>query len=103
MKNSITVNKNEAFQNWDTWKKNNKAGIDCKITIRRKGNTVTTTTESAGITTNNITTINDDVHELYAALTGDQCALTNIRIRYSRFNPISDLNPVKRLSGDKQK
>ncbi len=101
-KNFITVNKNEAFQNWDTWKKNNKAGIDCKITIRRKGNTVTTTTESAGITTNNITTIKDNVPELYAALTGDQCALTNIRISHSRFNPINELNPVKRLSGDKQ-
>jgi hypothetical protein len=37
-------------------------------------------TSNLGIAIDTATTILDDVSEIYVALTGDQCALTNIRI-----------------------
>ena len=37
-------------------------------------------TENLGIAIDTVTTIMDNVSELYVALTGDQCALTDIRI-----------------------
>lgn len=54
--------------------------MDCRISIRREGNVVTMTTENLGIMIASITTVKDEVDALYVALTGDQCALTNIRI-----------------------
>ena len=36
------------------------------------------TTETLGISIFNSTTIKDEVEDLYIALTGDQCALTDI-------------------------
>lgn len=69
-----------AFEGWNTWKEKNKEGLDCRISIRRDGNVVTMTTENLGIMIASITTVKDEVDALYVALTGDQCALTNIRI-----------------------
>ena len=37
-------------------------------------------TENHGIGIESVTTILDDVDDVYVALTGDQCALTNIRV-----------------------
>lgn len=51
------------------------------MTFTRKGNTITTVTENMGIYIKNVTTLNDDdTKDIYAALSGDQVALTNIRI-----------------------
>ena len=58
------------------WKVQNRAGIECV----REGNTITTTTENMGLYIRNVTTIDDDTADIYAAITGDQVALTNIRI-----------------------
>ena len=76
------VNTTDEYDGWDTWKKANKEGIDCKVTFRRSGSQVTVITENAGIRVRNITEIKDGTKDIYAALTGDQCALTNIRIKY---------------------
>ena len=81
--NKITVNKTEKFVNWDTWKAQNKDGFDCEVSLERKGDTVTLTTANCGIEITNITTINDPSKEVYISLTGDQCAITNIRIKES--------------------
>jgi len=37
-------------------------------------------TENLGVVLNSTTTILDDIKDVYIALTGDQCAITNIRI-----------------------
>jgi hypothetical protein len=37
-------------------------------------------TENLGIAISSVTTILDDVQDVYVALTGDQCAITNIRV-----------------------
>jgi hypothetical protein len=54
--------------------------MDVSISFKREGNTITTETENAGIYIKNITTIITDPKEIFVSLTGDQCALTNIKI-----------------------
>lgn len=74
------MTKHEGFEGWDAWKELNKAGMDIMLKITREGNVITTITENAGINIINITTVTSDVKNIYVALTGDQCALTNIKI-----------------------
>ena len=81
--NKITVNKTEQFTTWDDWKAINKEGFDCSITIERSGDKVTLTTSNKGIEIVNVTTMKDPSKEVYISLTGDQCAITNIRIKDS--------------------
>ncbi len=78
--NKLYVNKSEDFKGWDAWKKSNKEGFECAVTFSRKGNEITVFTENLGLTIKNITTVTDGKKNIYAALTGDQCAITNIRI-----------------------
>lgn len=78
--NSIIVNKNESFDGWPAWKELNKNGFDSTVTFHRNGNEVVVTTENGGIAIKSTTIIKEKVPEVYAALTGDQCAITNIRI-----------------------
>ena len=82
-KNVIAVNKDKDFISWDNWKAINKQGMDCTAYIERKGDMVTLKTKNNGIDIINITTIFDPSREVYIALTGDQCAITNIRIKES--------------------
>lgn len=82
-KNKLIVNMSDDFQGWEEWKKANKKGFDCTVSFRRDDNKIITTTENFGIGLNVSTTILDDPFEVYVALTGDQCALTNIRITNS--------------------
>ena len=78
--NSMVVNKTEEFGNWDKWKERNKHGLECLIYFSKKGNKVTVTAEDAGIIIKNTTVIDKADGEVYAALTGDQCVLTDIRV-----------------------
>ena len=81
VRNEIIVRKRDAFIGWDDWKKRNKEGIDCTVTFTRKGNTITTVTENMGIYIKNVTALEeDDTKDIYAVLSGDQVALTNIKI-----------------------
>ena len=90
--NKIDISHKSNFPGWNTWKDVNKRGMDCMVTIRRDGNRVAAETENLGILINSLTTINDDVSDLYAALTGDQCALTNIRIISETENSVRSEN-----------
>ncbi len=81
--NTITVNKKENFTNWDNWKAVNKQGLDCEVHLVRKGDTITLTTTNEGIEIINVTKIKDPSKDVYIALTGDQCAITNIRVKES--------------------
>ena len=78
--NIMNVKKQDDFNGWDDWKEKNKQGYDCEVSFARKANIITTTTENCGIAINNMTKVLDGVDNIYVALTGDQCALTNIRI-----------------------
>ena len=79
--NHFSMKKNASFQDWNGWKEFNKTGFDCEIEIQKKGNTVFLHTENYGISIDNSTKILDGSSELYVALTGDQCVLTDIRMR----------------------
>ena len=78
--NKLTVRKMDSFMGWDVWKETNKEGYDSEVFIEKKGNVVTVTTENQGIAIKSVTTILAETVDIYAALTGDQCAITNIRI-----------------------
>ena len=77
----IVVNKDDDFDDWDTWKAKQKQGVDCSIRISREGNRITVITENEGVHLKNVTRIDVDVPKIYAALSGDQCALTGIKVK----------------------
>ena len=79
--NEVVINKNDHFDGWDQWKKANKDGMDCHVSIRREGKTITVTTENSGIFLKSTTVIRTDDDTVYVALTGDQCALTKINFK----------------------
>lgn len=76
----IMINKTENFEGWNAWKTANKNGIECTVSFKRSGNTVTVVTENCGIEIKAIVKMPEDVPDIFAALTGDQCAITDIRI-----------------------
>ncbi|MBO4403766.1 MAG: HD-GYP domain-containing protein [Treponema sp.] len=78
--NTIYVNKSYGFTTWDAWKELNKNGMDCTVSIVRKGNVITVFTENGGISIRCKTVIKSEVSKVYVALTGDQVALTGIKI-----------------------
>ena len=78
--NEVHIDHTRSFPGWNIWKEKNKEGMDCTVRIRREGNRVMMETENLGIAVDSVTTVKDDVRNMYIALTGDQCALTEIRI-----------------------
>ena len=78
--NDVHIDHTRDFPGWNVWKETNKNGMDCTVKIRRDGSRVTMETCNLGIAIYTATTILDHVSEIYVALTGDQCALTNIRL-----------------------
>ncbi len=80
--NKIEVSKDNGFRNWDKWMEDNQKGLECEAVITRKGKTIIINVEDSGVSIKNTTVIKDDLQgELYIALTGDLCVLTDIRIR----------------------
>ena len=77
--NELQVVHQPGFRDWDTWKEKNRQGYDCAITFERAGDLVTMITENFGIYIRNTTHV-EEGKAVYAALTGDQVALTGIRI-----------------------
>ena len=78
--NTVEISHTGAFVGWHSWKEENLQGLNCRVSIQREGNVITMATENLGILITSSTTVKDEVEELYVALTGDQCALTNIRV-----------------------
>lgn len=76
--NEVVISKNDRFDGWDQWKKLNKDGMDCHVSLKREGKKITVTTENGGILLKSTTTIRTDDDKVFVALTGDQCALTKI-------------------------
>ena len=82
--NSAQITRQDDFDSWEKWEDRNKAGTLCSVSFSRKGNRIVTTTTCAGLVLKNITTILEKPEEVYFSLSGDQCALTDIRIRMPR-------------------
>ena len=79
--NDLTVHREESFEGWDAWKKSNKRGLDCEVTFRRRRNRITLSTSNAGISIKCVTALPKGYGDVYAALTGEQCVITGIRVR----------------------
>lgn len=79
-RNRFIVKTTPEFPGWEKWKEINKEGMECEVSLEKKGNRVILKTENLGINIENITTVTDDKSTVYVALSGDQVALTDIRI-----------------------
>lgn len=79
--NSFIMKKTENFKSWEEWESQNKAGYESQIEFFKNGNEVTLRTQNKGIFIQNTSKIKDGSKEIYVALSGDQVALTDIRIR----------------------
>ncbi len=79
--NKFSMKKKEGFEGWDSWKEKHKAGLECSVSMARKGNRIIFSTENLGVAIENITTLKENPKEVYAAITGDEVAITDIRIR----------------------
>ena len=79
--NRFYMKKGDTFAGWDDWKQKNKSGLECSVHIVKKGNKIILTTSNLGIDIENTTIIEKGAGEVYAAITGDQVAVTDIRIR----------------------
>ena len=71
------------FVDWDTWKRFNQDGYDVEVRFAVEGNKITVMTENAGISVRNDFTLTGIDKTVYAAVTGDQVAITNIKIHNS--------------------
>ena len=79
-RNTFTMKKHEDFPGWNEWKEINKRGMECVVKLTRKADTITLKTKNLGIEVQNITQITDGGDTVYAVLTGDMVAITDIRI-----------------------
>ena len=78
--NKVDIKHKPDFEGWNVWKDENKKGLDCVVTIKREQNVITMETENLGVAVHSVTTIFDEVKDVSVALTGDQCAITDIRV-----------------------
>ncbi len=76
----LNVSKGEGFADWDIWKEFNRNGYDVLITFLVENGRIRIVTENGGISIRNTVIPNPGGRKIYATLTGDQVALTNIRI-----------------------
>lgn len=79
----LNVKKTEQYEDWDTWKKYNQDGYDAVVKFKVDHDQITVITENAGISISNTFIMNGIDRTIYAAITGDQVAITNIRNSYS--------------------
>lgn len=79
VENDLAVEKNDSFPGWDIWKERQKKGIECSVDIAKKGREIIVYSENLGLTVRNRSLIANE-NEVYVAVTGDQIAITDIRI-----------------------
>lgn len=78
--NDPTVKPTREFKNWDTWKEKNKKGMENHISFRVMGDAIEMAIENSDFRIKNTTVFLAMPDKLYFAITGDECAITDIRI-----------------------
>lgn len=78
--NNFVMKRDEEFAGWDEWKRLNKQGLECEVDFLCRGKKITFTTSNFGISIQNTTTPADIQDRIYVALSGDEVALTDIRV-----------------------
>ena len=79
-RNQFYMKKTDDFPGWDSWKEKNKKGMEYSISLRKRGNKVVLNATNLGVEVRNTTVLPSD-EAVYAALTGDEIAITDIRIK----------------------
>lgn len=78
--NETKVTMDDSFGNWSIWKQKNKEGVECKLSLSLEKDSINMIAENSGLETKNKASVPPDCSKFYFYLTGDQCAITNIRI-----------------------
>ncbi len=68
------------FSGWEAWMEFNHKGYDVVVTFRFDHNEVTIITENCGISIRDVVQLDAGVRSVFAAITGDEVAITNIRV-----------------------
>ena len=76
----LSVKTLDSFEGWDAWKDYCREGFDAVVRFKVEGNIITVITENFGISIRNKVTITGIDKKIYVAITGDQIAITNIRL-----------------------
>ena len=76
----IRSHKNDKFKGWEAWKQYNRDGYNATVAFMVEGNRITMITENAGISIRAHAEVKDISKPIYAAVSGDQVAITNIRV-----------------------
>ncbi|MCR5590018.1 MAG: HD-GYP domain-containing protein [Lachnospiraceae bacterium] len=79
--NRLITRKEDSFAGWDAWKEKNKQGIDVTASFMASRGVIAMSTQNLGITISNTTIISDSTKKIYVALSGDQVAITDIRVK----------------------
>ncbi|WP_051588817.1 HD-GYP domain-containing protein [Ruminococcus sp. NK3A76] len=79
-KTELNVIKKESFGGWEAWKEYNSQGFDTTVTFKVNGSRIQIITENAGILIKSTAVMSGIDKKIYAALTGDQVAITGINI-----------------------
>ncbi|MBP0960839.1 MAG: HD domain-containing protein, partial [Oscillospiraceae bacterium] len=79
--NQVSITKLDSFTDWNDWKLKNKSGLDCELTYHTENGKVIIETQFCGLSIRSTTTYDEKFPVIYTCLTGDQCAITNIRIK----------------------
>ena len=77
---NLSVHRSENFAGWDAWKEINKRGLEYKVEFARKKNRIEFSTQNAGISIDCVTEVPIGTDNVYVALTGNQVAISNIRV-----------------------
>lgn len=81
IENSFVMKKVDGFTGWEDWKDKNREGLEYELAFKKKGNRLRLKTVNLGISIENTTILPEDAGKVYLALTGDQCAFTDIRVK----------------------
>lgn len=79
--NEFVMKKTESFTNWEDWEEHNKAGYECMVEFIKNGSELMLRTHNKGIFIQNTTKVRNGNKEVFVSFSGDQVALTDIRIR----------------------
>ena len=70
----------ENFPGWDAWMEYNRKGNDAVVEFRLNNNELTILTENCGISIKNVIKLDVGGRPVYASITGDEVAVTNVRV-----------------------
>lgn len=79
--NEFIMKKTENFTSWEDWEELNKTGYESQVEFMKNGSEIMVRTHNKGIYIQNKTKIRNGNKDVFVAFSGDQVALTDIRIR----------------------